>query len=112
MEFYILKFIFLIKNFSDDLFYVIFFVESGDYNYQSHLEFFLRRSTSALTIMATSSLNETVGFQLNASFAFVASPIRKSTSAGLIYSLDVLTYFFQFVILTALKACSTNSRTE
>src|SRR3989344_9194859 len=112
MHFYFRHFFCLCKHQLDHFFYILFFVISGNINYESHLPFFLSRSMSASTIILTKLLKDTLGFQSSSFFAFVASPIKKSTSAGLKNSLDIFTYFFQLTSLIASKAHFTNCSTE
>src|SRR3989344_9291411 len=100
------------KNLINNFFNVFFLIIGGDNNNQSHREFFLRSSISALTIILTNSPKVTVGSQPRIFLARVASPTKESTSAGLKKSLEILTYFFQLVIPITLKASSTNSATE
>src|ERR1041385_6594023 len=71
----------------------------------------LSRAMSASTMILTNSLKVVFGCHFNSRFAFAASPISKSTSAGRKYRGSCLTYFCHFNPACP-KASSRNSSTE
>src|SRR3990170_6331918 len=99
------------KNSFYNLFDIIPLAICGDIYNKPHVEFFLRSSMSDSTIILTRSLKLVCGSQPSTFLALAASPIKKSTSAGLNNSLEILTYFSQLSMPTEPNASFANSAT-